>query len=136
VRAASRRACWRMKWSERYAKPLVSSSPWPMRMLIEATREPFVQAIVDVEVPRMAHGRVALLGDAAFVPRPHTAASTSKAAANVLALVEALEAEPDVAHALGKWEPDQLQLGRYLRRWGQMLGDRSQFPDRGETVQW
>lgn len=110
--------------------------PWPMRMLIEATREPFVQAIVDVEVPRMAHGRVALLGDAAFVPRPHTAASTSKAAANVLALVEALAAEPDVTHALRKWEPGQLQLGRYLRRRGQMLGDRSQFPDRGETVQW
>jgi 2-polyprenyl-6-methoxyphenol hydroxylase-like FAD-dependent oxidoreductase len=104
--------------------------PWPMRMLVEATREPFVQAIIDLEAPSMAHGRVALVGDAAFVPRPHTAASTSKAAANVLALVDALAVEPDVTDALRTWEPAQLELGRYLRRHGQMLGDRSQFPER------
>jgi len=54
--------------------------------LVEATAEPFVQTIHDLAVPQMAFGRVCLTGGAAFVPRPHTAASTAKAAANALAL--------------------------------------------------
>jgi 2-polyprenyl-6-methoxyphenol hydroxylase-like FAD-dependent oxidoreductase len=53
--------------------------------LVEATDEPFVQTIHDLAVPRMVFGRVRLTGDAAFVPRPHRAASTAKAAANALA---------------------------------------------------
>ena len=61
--------------------------PPPFRQLIRSTREPFLQAIVDLVVPRMALGRVALVGDAAVLPRPHTAASASKAAADALALV-------------------------------------------------
>jgi len=32
------------------------------------------QAILDLGVPQMTFGRVALIGDAAFIPRPHTAA--------------------------------------------------------------
>ena len=44
--------------------------------------EPFVQAVFDIEVPRMAHGRVCLIGDAAFAVRPHAAAGTAKAAAD------------------------------------------------------
>ena len=104
--------------------------PIPMRFLVEATREPFVQAIIDLEVSHMVDGRVVLLGDAAFVPRPHTAASTSKAASDVLALVDVLARGSNIKEALGIWEPSQLQLGRYLRRHGQILGDRSQFPNR------
>jgi 2-polyprenyl-6-methoxyphenol hydroxylase-like FAD-dependent oxidoreductase len=76
----------------------------------------------------MAFGRVCLTGDAAFVPRPHTAASTAKAAANALALANSLEgSEADVELALRRWEPDQIELGRRLRVYGQRLGDRSQF---------
>ena len=79
-------------------------------------------------VPHMAIGRVCLTGDAAFVPRPHTAASTAKAAANALALANSLEgSEADVELALRRWEPDQIELGRRLRVYGQRLGDRSQF---------
>lgn len=54
--------------------------------LVAATTEPFVQAILDLGVPQMVFGRVALVADAGFIPRPHTAASTSKAAANAIAL--------------------------------------------------
>ena len=57
-----------------------------------ATKEPFVQPIYDLSVPRMVFGRVCLLGDAAFVPRPHTAASTSKAVTNAITLAEAIGA--------------------------------------------
>lgn len=68
------------------------------------------------------------MGDAAFIPRPHTAASTSKAAANALALADALiDHEHDVPQALAAWEGDQLALGMRLWKHGQALGEQSQF---------
>ncbi len=102
--------------------------PGPFARLVEATGEPFLQPILDLGVPRMVFGRVCLLGDAAFVPRPHTAASTSKAAANAIALGEAVSRHRrDIPGALREWEPSQLALGRQLEAHGRMLGDRSQF---------
>lgn len=96
--------------------------------LVQATTEPFVQTIHDLAVPKMAFGRVCLTGDAAFVPRPHTAASTAKAAANALALADCLAAaNGDVVEALRRWEPAQLDYGEQLRVHGQRLGNRSQF---------
>jgi 2-polyprenyl-6-methoxyphenol hydroxylase-like FAD-dependent oxidoreductase len=38
----------------------------------------------------MAFGRVCILGDAAFVPRPHTAAGLSKAATNAVGLANSI----------------------------------------------
>lgn len=68
------------------------------------------------------------MGDAAFVPRPHTAANVSKGAANEIALTDALAARNhDVPEALNIWETDQLRLGMHLWRVGQDLGERSQF---------
>lgn len=102
--------------------------PTPFAKLVKSTREPFVQPIVDLAVPRMVHGRAILIGDAAFVPRPHTAASTAQAAANALALVDALVVGGDPSAALTEWEREPLALGRYLQQKGQTLGNRSQFP--------
>ncbi|HEY9609242.1 hypothetical protein, partial [Allocoleopsis sp.] len=100
----------------------------PFQKLVAATIEPFVQAILDLAVPQMMFGRVALVGDAAFIPRPHTAASTSKAAANAIALADALVAHHhNVPQALDAWEPEQLAYGLELMKHGQSLGDRSQF---------
>ena len=44
--------------------------------LVAATPQPFLQTIVDVVPTRTVLGRVCLLGDAAFVVRPHTAGAT------------------------------------------------------------
>ncbi|MDF5706584.1 MAG: FAD binding domain-containing protein [Nostoc sp. S4] len=100
----------------------------PFQKLIAATKEPFVQAILDLGVPQMAFGRMALLGDAAFIPRPHTAASVSKGAANAIALADALVAQNHhVPSALNIWETEQLRLGMHLWKTGQDLGERSQF---------
>jgi 2-polyprenyl-6-methoxyphenol hydroxylase-like FAD-dependent oxidoreductase len=76
----------------------------------------------------MTFGRVALVGDAAFIPRPHTAASTAKAAANAIFLADALvRHNHDVIKALPAWEPSQLAYGRQLMASGQQMGNRSQF---------
>jgi 2-polyprenyl-6-methoxyphenol hydroxylase-like FAD-dependent oxidoreductase len=102
--------------------------PKPFLDLFNATAEPFIQPILDLAVSQMAYGRVCLVGDAAFVPRPHTAASTSKAAGNGIALAEAVARNIDVVSALRSWEPGQLAIGRELEAHGRSLGQRSQFP--------
>src|SRR4029079_17269087 len=60
---------------------------------------PFLQPIYDLEVPRMAFGRVAVVGDAAFVARPHVGAGVAKAAEDALVLAEALAAGSDTQTA-------------------------------------
>ncbi len=100
----------------------------PFQKLVAATKEPFVQAILDLGVPQMVFNRITLIGDAAFIPRPHTAASTAKAAADAIALVDALiDHNHDVSKALKAWEGDRLALGMQLCKSGQALGKRSQF---------
>lgn len=94
---------------------------------IEATGEPFLQAIMDCEVSRMATRRVALLGDGAFVARPHAAAGTAKAAEDAWQLSLALRAAGgDVPEALADWEPRQLALGRALVERNRQAGRRLQ----------
>ena len=102
--------------------------PPGFRDIVQATKEPFAQAIRDLAVNKMVKGRVILLGDAAAIPRPHTAASTSKAAANALALGDALKAWPDdTDKALAEWEGEQLFRGKYLRQMGMSMGNRLLF---------
>ena len=92
--------------------------------LVQTTREPFIQAILDLAVPRMVSGRVLLLGDAAFVPRPHTAGGAAKAAANALALAQALQrTDQPIEARLREWEVLQLRAGRAMVDWGRRLGD-------------
>jgi 2,6-dihydroxypyridine 3-monooxygenase len=95
--------------------------------LIRATREPFLQVIVDLEAPGMVRGRVCLVGDAAFALRPHIAAGTAKAAADARALAQAIEgADGDVPAALRAWEPGQLALGRATSARTREVGERAQ----------
>jgi 2,6-dihydroxypyridine 3-monooxygenase len=58
----------------------------PLAEVVTHVAEPFIQAIYDIEVSRMAFGRICLIGDAAFAVRPHAAAGTAKAAADGWAL--------------------------------------------------
>lgn len=101
--------------------------PPPFRDLVQATDDPFVQVIVDIEVPAMAEGRICIVGDAAFALRPHVAAGTAKAAADARSLAEALrDANGDIDGALRRWEPGQLALGRAATRRTCDVGERAQ----------
>lgn len=98
--------------------------PPPFREVVQATPQPFAQAIRDLASDHMVAGRVVILGDAAAIPRPHTAASTSKAAASALGLAFALKSSPDdIALALERWEPLQVTQGKMLLRRGSQTGD-------------
>ena len=94
--------------------------------LVQSTPNPFIQSIFDVVVPRMAFGRACLVGDAAFVLRPHAAGATAKAAADAMRLASAL-ADPsrDLDTALQAWEDRQLDYGRRLVDHTVALGRRS-----------
>jgi len=93
--------------------------------LVQSTRAPFLQVIQDLAVARMAFGRVALLGDAAFIVRPHTAAATAKAAADASALAAALRGGSAVSDALGVWERARVAAGRGLTQYGVALGEQT-----------
>jgi 2,6-dihydroxypyridine 3-monooxygenase len=101
--------------------------PPQLAEMVDRTPQPFVQAIVDVESPKMAFGRVAILGDGAFTARPHAAAGTAKAAENAWTLAAALEGAVDVPSALAAWEPGQLALGSQLVTRAKEIGERSQL---------
>lgn len=91
--------------------------------LAEATPEPFLQSIVDVVIPRMVFGRTCLLGDAAFVVRPHTAGASAKAARDACVLATSLKrARQNVDAGLGSFEEMQLEYGRGMSDHGIALG--------------
>ncbi len=101
--------------------------PAPIAEVVGRIEHLFVQVVLDLEVPRMAFGRACLVGDAAFVCRPHAAAGTAKAAADAWTLCDALAAHPDdPSAALAAWEPAQLELGRSLLARTRDIGRRSQ----------
>jgi 2-polyprenyl-6-methoxyphenol hydroxylase-like FAD-dependent oxidoreductase len=86
---------------------------------IFARSEPFFQPIFDLESSAIAFGqpvpRVALLGDAAFVARPHVGAGVTKAALDAASLADALAAHgDDLAAALARYQREQIMFGRGL----------------------
>lgn len=112
------------KWKAHLQREAEILLPLPFRSVVQATAQPFAQAIRDLASDHTVAGRVAIIGDAAAIPRPHTAASTSKAAANALTLAKELQASPnDVPAALARWEPNQIALGKHLRHQGSRIGD-------------
>ncbi|MYN42888.1 hypothetical protein GTP55_26450 [Duganella sp. FT109W] len=95
------------------------------QQLIAATGQPFIQTIVDLDAPRMVFGRALLIGDAAFIARPHTAGGAAKAAADAHALAALLRDEGGgIDAALRRWEPAQLEAGQALVRRGMEAGNR------------
>jgi 2-polyprenyl-6-methoxyphenol hydroxylase-like FAD-dependent oxidoreductase len=99
--------------------------------LTEATPAPFFQPIFDLDSPRIVTGRVALLGDAAFVARPHVAAGVTKAALNAAWLTDALAATPDdIDAALATYEARAKSFGSAMVARARFLGAYLESPPR------
>lgn len=90
--------------------------------MIALAETPFLQPIYDLEVPRMAFGHVALVGDAAFVARPHVGAGVAKAAEDALALAAALDAGVDIEAGLARFESERLGVGARIIARARHLG--------------
>ena len=91
------------------------------RTIVRMMKEPILQPIYDLETPRMAFGRVAIIGDAAFVARPHVGAGVAKAADDASALADALSAD-EVEPALRQFEARRLPVGRRIIEYARHLG--------------
>ncbi|MBV8793159.1 MAG: FAD-dependent monooxygenase [Pseudolabrys sp.] len=92
------------------------------RKIVRLVTEPILQPIYDLESPRMAIGRVAVIGDASFVARPHVGAGVAKAADDAAALVAALGEEHDIPAALKRFEKARLSINRRIVEYARHLG--------------
>jgi 2-polyprenyl-6-methoxyphenol hydroxylase-like FAD-dependent oxidoreductase len=100
--------------------------PPVFKSVLNATKEPFVQAIMDLACPQIVFDRTILMGDASFVIRFHTAASTSKGLANAFALATELVGNRELTESLGRWQRSEINRGQRLMSYRQGLGGRSQ----------
>lgn len=91
------------------------------RVIARMMKEPVLQPIYDLETPQMAFGRVAILGDAAFVARPHVGAGVSKASDDALALADAV-ASGDIEQGLRAFQVKRLPVGRRIIERARHLG--------------
>lgn len=96
--------------------------PPQFALAVETEPSPSIQGIFDYEAPRMIGRSIALIGDAAFVARPHTAMGVSKAAGDVMALSNCLMSETDLPAALQQFETDRAVVGREVVAFGRQLG--------------
>jgi len=89
--------------------------------VVERTAQPFFQPIYDLESPHLAFGRVALLGDSAFVARPHCGMGVTKAAGDALSLAAWLGRKP-VEAALAAYSQDRVAYGSRIVAHARHLG--------------
>jgi 2-polyprenyl-6-methoxyphenol hydroxylase-like FAD-dependent oxidoreductase len=100
--------------------------PAVLAQLVRATPQPFVQVIYDLRSPAMSVGAIAILGDAACIVRPHTAAGTSKASGDAVSLAQHLPAADfDLSVALPRWQTERLAVAERLLHHGWRLARNS-----------
>lgn len=92
--------------------------------VVRATSQPFIQSILDLETRSMVLGqRTVILGDAAFVARPHVGMGVTKAAEDAAALSDALRDHPgDLRRALQIFDSARTKFGAAVVRRARQLG--------------
>ncbi|KVL37499.1 monooxygenase [Burkholderia territorii] len=101
--------------------------------VVSSATQPLFQPIYDLEVPRMAFGRIALLGDAAFVARPHCGMGVTKAAGDALALVASLATRADTLDALCEYSETRTAFGVAIVQHARHLGAYMQAQLKNDT---
>jgi len=96
--------------------------PPQLRRVMRLVEQPFLQPIYDLASEAMAFGRVALVGDAAFVIRPHVGGGVVKAAEDAAALAACLDAEPGIEAGLRAYEARRIGVGRQFIAQARRLG--------------
>lgn len=106
----------------------------PLAELVERS-QPFFQAIFDLESPSLAVGRVALLGDAAFVARPHVGMGVTKAALDAGCLCQSIRNSDSLEDALARYDRVRGEFGRRCVARARRLGSYIEARSRPE-VRW
>jgi 2-polyprenyl-6-methoxyphenol hydroxylase-like FAD-dependent oxidoreductase len=90
--------------------------------ILEKTGQPFLQPIYDCYSERIAFDRIALLGDASFVARPHVGMGVTKAAEDAMALTDCITRHGANARALQAYEQARLKAGQSAVERARRLG--------------
>ena len=90
--------------------------------MVARTPQIVLQPIYDLESPRLVFGNVVLLGDAAFVARPHVGTGVTKAALDAQCLAEVLHKGGNVSEALHRYDVERRRFGSWLVARGRYLG--------------
>ena len=90
--------------------------------IVEKTAAPFLQPIYDLVSPRLAHGRIALMGDAAFVARPHVGMGVAKAGDDAMALAACIAAHGATPQALSHYDEQRRPAGAAVVQRARQLG--------------
>ncbi|MDB5839582.1 MAG: monooxygenase [Herminiimonas sp.] len=99
--------------------------------IIARTAQPFFQPIHDLESPSLVFGRVVLLGDSAFVARPHCGMGVTKAADDAVALTDLLN-EFDIDQGLKRYDVTRKPGGARIVTHARHLGAYMQAQQRTE----
>lgn len=102
--------------------------------IVEKTAVPFLQPIYDLTSRQLAFGRIALLGDAAFVARPHVGMGVTKAADDAMTLAQALATGGAGAQALEEYERLRLAPSAVVVERGRQLGGYLEARQRGTAT--
>ncbi len=108
---------------EQLRKDAYSRLPPQLALAVQAEESPSIQGIFDYEAEHIVSHRIALMGDAGFVVRPHTAMGVSKAAGDAMALQEALRQSDDLPEALSQYQRIRLPVGRAIAAYGRRLAE-------------
>lgn len=92
--------------------------------VVEKTAQPFIQAIQDLEVTDMRMGRrTVILGDAAFVARPHVGMGVTKAAGDAWSLARAIGTHgADLRQAIAQFNRERVAFGAAVIKRARHLG--------------
>lgn len=102
--------------------------------VVEKTAMPFLQPIHDLVAPRLAFDRIALLGDAAIVARPHVGMGVAKAGDDAVALLQAIAALGATPAALRQYEALRQPAGAAVVERARRLGAYLEAQRRGGAV--
>ena len=101
--------------------------------VVEKTAVPFLQPIYDLASTSLAHGRIALLGDAAFVARPHVGMGVAKAGDDATALAACIALDGATPAALRRYEQLRRPAGVAVVQRARHLGAYLEAGARGEA---
>ena len=90
--------------------------------ILEKTAQPFLQPIYDCSSQQIVFGRIALMGDAAFVARPHVGMGVTKAAQDASVLADCFAKLGVTPVALLAYESERLIAGQAIVERARHLG--------------
>ncbi|GAB5470593.1 MAG: FAD binding domain-containing protein [Rhodospirillales bacterium] len=106
--------------------------------LLDRVKAPFFTPVYDLAAPSMVSDRVAMVGDAAFLARPHIGAGVTKAAEDAVSLAQCLSAASGLQEGLTAYNAERLKANRIAYDRARYLGEylTPSYKNEAEKAAW